>query len=771
MATFLKKILPAALAFMLTGTTYLFGQGVGLVLSGGGAAGIAHIGVIKALEENEVPIDYIAGTSMGALIGGLYAAGYSVDEITAFAKSEEFLLAIEGSLPEEDLYYFTKDLEDASIIRIKVNPKKLLKTNLPTNLVTPDLMEYMLMDLLSGPAAVANYDFDSLMVPFRCVAADIAEKEEVIFSQGSLALAIRASSTYPFYFKPVSVDGKLLFDGGLYNNFPADVMYDEFLPDYIIGSNVASVIEPPQEDDLVSQIRNMIMNRTDFSLKCPDGVVIEPQTNVEVFDFSSIDQQINIGYYTALMYIDEILDDLGEDRLRTVRESEEIRDSFRKKVPKKEVKKVTVTGRVTEKQKDYLKSMVGPVANDTTYLFEDFKPHFLRMAQDGKVRYVQPIATYNEGLSGFDVGLNVQPEKDFTLYFGGNFSSRPINFGYVGVKYNLFGRTSASIMANSYFGKFYGSLLLRADVDFGGRKRFSIAPMAVLNRWDYFRSYATFFELSRPSFIVKNETYGGIEFKASLGNNAVFISDLNYGETEDRYYQTENFTVEDTADYTQFTLGTIGIGIDRNTLNRKVYPNSGTRLRISARGVIGEEFTQYGTTRDAFEFTDDHSWIEAKLEYENYFAHFGPLDIALDFEGLYSTKPFFENYTASVISAPAYTPIPESKTIFLDEFRATEYMALGLKSVFEIRKNFEFRLEGYAFQPGREIIRDGNNDAEFSNINFEERYYIAASALVFHSPLGPVSLNLNYYDSRSEGPWSFFFNFGYTIFNQSVYKL
>lgn len=765
----LKKI-TIALVLMLLGASGTFGQRVGLVLSGGGAAGLTHIGVIKALEENDIPIDYITGTSMGALVGGLYASGYSVEEITAFAKNPEFLMAIEGKLPEEDVYYFTQDLRDVSIIRLKVNPRKLLKTNLPTNLVTPDLMEFMLMDIFSGPSAVANYDFDSLMVPFRCVAADIAEKEEVIFSEGNLALALRASSTYPFYFKPVSINGKLLFDGGLYNNFPADVMYDEFLPDFIIGSNVASAIEPPEEDDLVSQIRNMIMNQTEFSLQCPEGLIIEPKTKVEVFDFSSIDAQIEIGYLTAMMHVDEILENIG-DRRRTEEELAQMRKEFKEKSPKKAINRIEVKGDFSDKQMDYIGSLVGPDQEDSLYRFDDFKPDFLRTAQDGKIRYVQPLAYYDTTSEAYNMVLNARREKDFTLYFGGNFSSRPINVGYVGLKYNLFGRTSASIMANSYFGKFYGSLLLRADIDFGGKKRFSIAPHAVLNRWDYFRSFATFFELSRPSFIVKNETYGGLEFKASLGNNAVFLADFDYGQTEDRYYQTENFTVEDTADYTEFTLGTIGIGIDRNTLNRKIYPNHGTRLKISARGVIGEEFTQYGTTNDVFDFKDDHSWVEARLEYENYFAHLGPIDVGMKLDAVYSTKPFFENYTASLISAPAYTPIPESRTIFLDDFRANEYAALGLKTVLEIRKNLELRIEGYAFQPAREIVRNGSNDAEFSQSDFDRRYYIGSSALVFHSPLGPVSLNLNYYDSREEGPWSFFFNFGYTIFNKSVYEL
>jgi len=745
-------------------------QKVGLVLSGGGAAGLAHIGVIKALEENDIPIDYITGTSMGALIGGLYASGYSVEDIISFTKSPDFLMAINGKLDEKDVYYYSQDLLDASVIRINVNTQNSLRASLPTNLVTPDLMEFMFMDIFASPAAVANYNFDSLMVPFRCVAADITQKKEVIFSKGNLAMALRASTTYPFYFQPISVDGTLLFDGGLYNNFPADVMYEEFLPDYVVGSNVASRIDPPKEDDLFSQIRNMISNQADFSLHCENGVLIEPPSELSVFDFSNIDKQIESGYLSALMRVDEILDNTS--RRRTASELDSLRVKFKEKLPEKSISKIHVSGDLNLKQKAYVASTLGPDRDLTPYTFEDFKPHYLRIAQDGKVRNTQPYATFDSDSESYAIGLKVKREKDLKLYFGGNFSSRPVNFGYVGAKYNLFGRTSASIMANSYFGKFYGSVLVRANIDFGGKKRLSISPHGVLNRWDYFRSFATFFELSRPSFIVKTESYGGVDLTASLGNNAVFIADIDFGETEDRYYQTEDFTVADTSDITKFTFGTIGIGIDRNTLNRKIYANTGTRMEVSVRGVLGEELTQYGTTvaENSEDFTDEHSWFEAKLKYQNYFTHMGPVTFGFDVEALYSTKPFYENYNATLISAPAYTPIPESKTIFLNEFRTTEYAALGLKSIFEIRKNLEFRLEGYAFQPGREIVINGSNDAEFTD-PFENQYFIGASALVFHSPLGPVSLNLNYYDSREDGPWSFFFNFGYTIFNKSVYEL
>ncbi|MCB0786375.1 MAG: patatin-like phospholipase family protein, partial [Flavobacteriales bacterium] len=129
-------------------------------------------------------------------------------------------------------------------------------------------------------------DLDSLFVPFRCVASDITAQVPVTFDQGDLAQVVRASMSYPFYFKPIRVNGHLMMDGGLYNNFPSDVMYDAFLPDLIIGSNVGYNAPPPSEDDLLSQLRAMMQERTDYSVKCENGIVIEPQTLPTLFDFT-----------------------------------------------------------------------------------------------------------------------------------------------------------------------------------------------------------------------------------------------------------------------------------------------------------------------------------------------------------------------------------------------------------------------------------------------------------------------------------------------------
>ncbi len=746
-------------------------QRVGLVLSGGGAAGLAHIGVIEALEEYGVPIDYITGTSMGALVGAMYASGYTTEDMRRILKGEDFLSAVNGELPENFLYYYSLDPIDASIIRLKLSLDRLLEGSIPTNLVTPDMLEYMLLDLFSGPAAVANYDFNKLMVPFRCVAADIAGKREVVFSQGSLAMALRASSTYPFYFKPVMIDSTLLFDGGLYNNFPADIMYNDFLPDIIIGSNAASKIDPPREDDFLSQIRNMITYQTDFHIGCEYGIIIEPESTAGVFEFQQIDAEIRSGYKAAMVKMDSILDFLGDAR-RTPSELLQMREEFRSQIPERTITAVTVTGNLNEKQKAYIRSTIGPDHHQPgPYTFEDFKSEYLRLSQDGKIRYIQPIARYDSTFGGYVVDLNVRRETDLTTYFGGNFSSRPVNIGYVGVKYDFFGRTATSLFANSYFGKFYGSVMGRANIDFGGKQRFSIEPHVILNRWDYFKSFATFFEESKPSYIIKNETFGGIGFSTSWGSNTILQSDIRFGETRDRYYRTQDFTAQDTADVTKFTLGTLSFGLDRNTLNRKQYASAGTRLMMSIRGVVGRENTESGNVGSPVrDFTADRQWLTAKLRYENYFATLGPLSLGAEIEAVYSTKPFFENYTATLISSPAYAPLPMSKTIFLDEFRSTRYAAFGIKAVFAIRKRIEFRMEGYGYRSYRGYERDGD-DAVIYTEPYPDPLFVGSGALIFHSPLGPLSLNLNYYENRDEGPWSLFFNYGFTIFNKSVYDL
>ena len=276
-----------------------YSQKVALVLSGGGAKATAHIGVLKALEENNIPIDYIIGNSMGALIAGLYASGYSPEEIE-LALTKPGLYDFRKGDTKRNYFFFQQQEVNASLLNFPFSFNKGLDLNLPINFYNVTDLDYMIMEYFAGPAAASNYNFDSLMIPFRCIATDIDSSQLVVFREGDLAMAVRSSLTFPFFIKPIKVNDKLLFDGGIYDNFPVDVAIQEFNPDFIIGSKAVSNYSAPDEDDVVSQLQNMLMEKADFSLDSTKGVLIKINSgNENIFQFSKVQQYIDSGYVAA----------------------------------------------------------------------------------------------------------------------------------------------------------------------------------------------------------------------------------------------------------------------------------------------------------------------------------------------------------------------------------------------------------------------------------------------------------------------------------------
>ena len=213
-------------------------QKVGLVLSGGGAKGMTHIGIIRALEENNIPIDYIAGTSMGAIIGSLYAMGYSPDDMVELLKSRTLNDGIPEKWKRNTYIIYKKNLPTPEFFNIRFSFKDSLKSLkpqfLPTSVVNPIQMNLVFVDLYARATAACKGDFDKLFVPFRCIASDVYNKKQLVMKEGDLGDAVRASMSFPFMFKPIEIDNVLAYDGGIYNNFPTDVMRDDFHPDVII---------------------------------------------------------------------------------------------------------------------------------------------------------------------------------------------------------------------------------------------------------------------------------------------------------------------------------------------------------------------------------------------------------------------------------------------------------------------------------------------------------------------------------------------------------
>ncbi len=240
---------------------------IGLVLSGGGARGAAHVGVLKVVEELQIPIDYIAGTSMGAIIGGLYASGLSPQEIEQALADIDWLDVLTDSPKRKDLSFRRKREDEEFLVRsaIGFNNGEL---ELPQGLLQGQKL-LLLLKSLTLPV-VKTEDFDELRIPFRALATDISTGRAVVLNSGDLALAMRASASIPSAFAPVEIDGKLLVDGGVSNNLPVQIV-KEMGAERLIVVDVSTPLATREELKNVLSITDqlttiMTRNNTEASL-------------------------------------------------------------------------------------------------------------------------------------------------------------------------------------------------------------------------------------------------------------------------------------------------------------------------------------------------------------------------------------------------------------------------------------------------------------------------------------------------------------------------
>ncbi len=226
---------PSLSVFLLLAATFIFAQRpvrVGVVLSGGGAKGYAHVGVLKVIEEAGIRIDYVGGASMGAIVGGLYASGWSPEELDSMLHSIDLTAVLSEPVMRETQTFFEKNYGEKYTMTLSVDEGKI---SLPLAFSNGQLAYDMLSELTAHVATV--HDFSQLPIPFFCTGTDVATGEGLIFDQGNLPLAMRASGAFPGLLAPVKIDGRLVADGGIVNNFPVREMKDRGV-DIVIGINV-----------------------------------------------------------------------------------------------------------------------------------------------------------------------------------------------------------------------------------------------------------------------------------------------------------------------------------------------------------------------------------------------------------------------------------------------------------------------------------------------------------------------------------------------------
>ncbi len=222
---------------------------IGVVLSGGGARGAAHIGVLKVLEKMYIPIDYVVGTSMGSIIGGLYASGMTTAEIEGVVTSIDWDAALQDNIPRSDRSFRRKTDDRSYLVKSKPGLSDDLKIKLPSGLQQGQNIDLLLKELVMPTSRVDN--FDDFRIPFRAVATDIVTGKAVVLGSGDLAMAMRASMNIPAVFATVEIDGKILVDGGVSNNLPIDVVR-EMGADIVIAIDISTPLL--QREDLSSAL-------------------------------------------------------------------------------------------------------------------------------------------------------------------------------------------------------------------------------------------------------------------------------------------------------------------------------------------------------------------------------------------------------------------------------------------------------------------------------------------------------------------------------------
>lgn len=295
---------------------------VGVVLSGGGAKGMAHIGVLKVIEESGVKVDYIGGTSMGAIIASLYASGYSATQLDSLFRNLDFAVLIQDDVPRRSKSFYEKENDERYALTL---PFDKFKVSTPEAFSGGQNVYNLLVRFLYHVKDVK--EFDKLPIPFICVATDAESGQEIILKNGYLPKAIAASSALPSLFEPTKIDDTILIDGGIVNNYPIDEVI-AMGADVIIGSDVQVELAPKEELSSALQILEQINNyrtATDMQRKSVQtDIYIKPDiSEYSLIDFQRYTEIFESGKIAAKEQLEELkkvsrFQNINKARVQTV---------------------------------------------------------------------------------------------------------------------------------------------------------------------------------------------------------------------------------------------------------------------------------------------------------------------------------------------------------------------------------------------------------------------------------------------------------------------
>ncbi len=754
------------LIFFLLLSVSVYSQKVAVVLSGGAAKGLAHIGVLKALEENEIPVDCMIGTSMGGIVAGCYAAGMSPTQIEDIVLSKDFLDWVNGRFEKGRTYYYFKKENDASFVKLNLSLDSTFSFLINTSIASDLSLNFALAEKLAQPSAIAKNNFDSLFIPLRVMASDIFTQSEIVLDRGILSDALRTTQTAPFFYNPIRIDGKYLFDGGVYNNFPVDVAQRIFKPDVVIGSNVSSKVYntyPYGEDEkLISRsLLYMLLDKSNPSDVPENGVYIQSNlSNFTAFDFTKAKAIIDSGYFQTMKQMPEIKAKVAARR--TCESVAEARNKFNNKMPAIVVDNIKFEG-FTKNQQQYFNRFFK--SGKRPLYYSEVKTGYYKLASEPYFNNIYPSFNFNSTKKNFDFKLTRRPQNNFQVDFGGVIATRSISSIFLGLNYYYFNRTLTHATANFFAGNFYKSVQLRARIDLPLLGQFYVEPEMIINSWSFLQGDDIVQKKFTPTVLDRTDRKYGVNIGFPIGDQYKLVLNGSFISNNDQYIDNSFLVSTDTLDALKLTGSRAGISFSSNSLNRKQYASQGKSYTFSANLFnMTEQLNPGNTSVLKSPTSNSRTWIQGKVTLEQYFKA-GFYSSGYYLEGVISNQPTFSNYFGSIIYAPAFNPMQDSRTLLLQNFRAYNYLAGGWRNVFTLRKSLDLRLEAYAFKPLVGISNGADQQAKL-NEDIIKIYFAGTAGLVMHSTIGPIGLSLNYYDD-SNRQLGVLLHVGFLLFNKT----
>lgn len=717
-------------------------QTVGLVLSGGGSKGIAHIGFIQALEENEIPIDCITGTSMGAIVGALYAIGYSPRDMMELLKSPDFMDWATGSTPVKERYLYNQPRQTPEWLGINFDTgdSAMMAGIFPTRLINPQPMNEAFMEIFSPAVGAANSDFNRLFVPYRAIASDVYRHKKVVFSRGQLPLAVRASMSFPLVFQPIMVDGTLLYDGGLYDVYPVDVMMEDFNPDRVIGVDVSTPNTPPGLNDLVSQVENMVMSG--YLPKFPDDKGVNVVMDLSRFGLTNWDAATEIyrlGYQRGLALADSLKQRISARR--SVTEVDRRRHEFRDKIRQMKFRSVRVSDTDPGKAEFIRHTFLGGHSLPLTQ--EQARSGFYRVTETGRMRNLVPHAAYDSVSGMFDLDLHADVSKDFKAGVGGYVTSGTQSLLYAGLHYSALDFHKPMADLGGWAGQSYLAVSGRVGYELktGLPQRLWLTATASRERFD--EREKMFYDFSSPAFNIGSEISAVASWEMAAGRHGTLEASLGYGHLTESYRAPLPFSPELPRQRVIRDLGRARLIWHRSALDSEYLPTSGWEVEAEVSGYFGKRRMRLadddGSTTPA--------WVTGYARAVNYFNLSRKITLGAGVTALYSTQKLTTDYTSSLVMASAYQPFSWMESTFNPAWRTNRFVAVELTPIWKVSNLFQLRLDGRWYVPMQRILPAEGHGARYGHW-FGSSDFVGEFSAAMKLPFGAVRAYVHYTTSH-----------------------